>query len=51
MNFKSNSNLGEAGAWQGAGRGMATYSRMQNTIYYKGKSCRQHDNNNNIYEE
>lgn len=30
---------------------LATYSRMQNTIYYKGKSCRQHDNNNNNYEE
>lgn len=27
------------------GNQATTYSRMQNTIYYKGKSCRQHDGN------
>lgn len=47
MNFKSDSYLYAAGAWHegGGDKQATTYSRMQNTIYYKGKSCRQHDGN------
>lgn len=46
IQLQARQSRGVAGGWEGGG-GLATYSRMQNTIYYKGKSCRQHDNNNN----